>query len=123
MKKRYEFICLKCRATIITSDLKEWKKHNQLCSKCYKKDNELQKQINKNIKPTLEELKQRFEILMNVREQYFSFLHSEESIIKELEEYFDVNLCEVFDIDLEEEVIKKHNKNVGRPYLHGRKKR
>jgi len=34
---------------------------------------------------------------MNVREQYFSFLHSEESIIKELEEYFDVNLCEVFD--------------------------
>jgi len=34
-----------------------------------------------------------------------------------------VNLCEVFDIDLEEEVIKKHNKNVGRPYLHGRKKR
>lgn len=34
-----------------------------------------------------------------------------------------VNLCEVWAVDLEEEVIKKHNKNVGRPYLHGRKKK
>ncbi|GAF87780.1 unnamed protein product [marine sediment metagenome] len=34
-----------------------------------------------------------------------------------------VNLCEVWKIDLEEEVIKKHNKNVDRPHLHGRKKK
>ena len=32
-----------------------------------------------------------------------------------------VNLCEVMDVDLEEEVIKKHNKNINRPRLHGRK--
>lgn len=32
-----------------------------------------------------------------------------------------VNLCEVWEINLEEEVIKKHNKNSSRPYLHGRK--
>lgn len=31
-----------------------------------------------------------------------------------------VNLCKVWEIDLEEEVIKKHNKNIDRPYLHGR---
>ena len=34
-----------------------------------------------------------------------------------------VNLCEVWDIDLEKEVICKHNKNMGRPNLHGRKKK
>ncbi len=34
-----------------------------------------------------------------------------------------VNLCEVWNIDLEEEVIKKHNKNLNRPHLHGRKKK
>ncbi len=32
-----------------------------------------------------------------------------------------VNLCEVWGINLEEEVIKKHNKNLNRSYLHGRK--
>ena len=32
------------------------------------------------------------------------------------------NLCEVWKINLEEEVIKKHNKNLDRPHLHGRKK-
>jgi NTP pyrophosphatase (non-canonical NTP hydrolase) len=32
-----------------------------------------------------------------------------------------VNLCEVMDVDLEEEVIRKHNKNINRPRLHGRK--
>jgi NTP pyrophosphatase (non-canonical NTP hydrolase) len=32
-----------------------------------------------------------------------------------------VNLCEVWEINLEEEVIKKHNKNLNRPHLHGRK--
>lgn len=32
-----------------------------------------------------------------------------------------VNLCEVWNIDLEEEIIKKHNKNLDRPRLHGRK--
>jgi NTP pyrophosphatase (non-canonical NTP hydrolase) len=34
-----------------------------------------------------------------------------------------VNLCEVWDINLEEEVIKKHNKNMERPFLHGRPKK
>ena len=34
-----------------------------------------------------------------------------------------VNLCEVWDIDLEKEVIDKHNKNLDRPNLHGRKKK
>jgi NTP pyrophosphatase (non-canonical NTP hydrolase) len=34
-----------------------------------------------------------------------------------------LNLCEVWKIDLEEEAIKKHNKNVDRPHLHGRKKK
>lgn len=34
-----------------------------------------------------------------------------------------VNLCEVWKIDLEKEVIKKHNKNVDRPHLHGRKRK
>jgi NTP pyrophosphatase (non-canonical NTP hydrolase) len=34
-----------------------------------------------------------------------------------------VNLCEVWDINLEEEVIKKHNKNIERPFLHGRPKK
>jgi len=33
-----------------------------------------------------------------------------------------VNLCEVWDINLEE-VIKKHNKNIERPFLHGRPKK
>ena len=33
-----------------------------------------------------------------------------------------VNLCEVCEINLEEEVIKKHNKNLDRPHLHGRNK-
>ena len=32
-----------------------------------------------------------------------------------------VNLCEVWGINLEEEVIKKHNKNLNRSHLHGRK--
>lgn len=31
------------------------------------------------------------------------------------------NLCEVWSVDLEEEVRKKHLKNLTRPYLHGRK--
>jgi NTP pyrophosphatase (non-canonical NTP hydrolase) len=31
-----------------------------------------------------------------------------------------VNLCEVWNIDLEDEVRKKHFKNLTRPYLHGR---
>jgi NTP pyrophosphatase (non-canonical NTP hydrolase) len=34
-----------------------------------------------------------------------------------------VNLCEVCGINLEEEVIKKYNKNLDRPYLHGRQKK
>ena len=34
-----------------------------------------------------------------------------------------VNLCEVWGIDLEKEVIDKHNKNMDRPNLHGRKKK
>jgi len=34
-----------------------------------------------------------------------------------------VNLCEVQGVNLEEEVITKYNKNLGRPYLHGRKKK
>jgi NTP pyrophosphatase (non-canonical NTP hydrolase) len=34
-----------------------------------------------------------------------------------------VNLCEVWGINLEEEVIKKHNKNIERPFLHGRHKK
>jgi NTP pyrophosphatase (non-canonical NTP hydrolase) len=34
-----------------------------------------------------------------------------------------LNLCEVWDISLEEEVIKKHNKNIERPFLHGRLKK
>jgi len=34
-----------------------------------------------------------------------------------------VNLCEVYSIDLEQEVIKKHSKNMKRPNLHGRKKK
>jgi len=34
-----------------------------------------------------------------------------------------VNLCEVWSIDLEREVIDKHNKNMARPNLHGRKKK
>lgn len=34
-----------------------------------------------------------------------------------------VNLCEVCGIDLEKEVIDKHNKNMDRPNLHGRKKK
>jgi len=33
------------------------------------------------------------------------------------------NLCEVWGINLEEEVIKKHNKNLNRPHLHGRPKK
>ena len=32
-----------------------------------------------------------------------------------------VNLCEVWGINLEDEVIKKHNENLNRPHLHGRK--
>ncbi len=31
-----------------------------------------------------------------------------------------VNLCGVWNIDLEKEVAIKHNKNIGRPFLHGR---
>jgi NTP pyrophosphatase (non-canonical NTP hydrolase) len=34
-----------------------------------------------------------------------------------------VNLCEVWKINLEEEVIKKHMKNLNRPFLHGRKRK
>jgi NTP pyrophosphatase (non-canonical NTP hydrolase) len=34
-----------------------------------------------------------------------------------------MNLCEVWGINLEEEVIKKHNKNIERPFLHGRLKK
>ncbi|MEM2842123.1 MAG: MazG nucleotide pyrophosphohydrolase domain-containing protein [Thermoproteota archaeon] len=34
-----------------------------------------------------------------------------------------VNLCEVQGINLEEEVVAKFNKNLDRPYLHGRKKK
>jgi len=34
-----------------------------------------------------------------------------------------VNLCEVWGINLEEEVIKKYNKNLNRPHLHGRQKK
>jgi len=34
-----------------------------------------------------------------------------------------VNLCEVWKINLEEETIKKHNKNLNRPHLHGRPKK
>jgi NTP pyrophosphatase (non-canonical NTP hydrolase) len=34
-----------------------------------------------------------------------------------------VNLCEIWDINLEEEVIKKYNKNLNRPHLHGRQKK
>jgi len=34
-----------------------------------------------------------------------------------------VNLCEVSGIDLEKAVIKKYNKNLDRPYLHGRQKK
>ena len=34
-----------------------------------------------------------------------------------------VNLCEVWNIDLEKQVIKKHNKNLDRPQLHGRKEK
>lgn len=34
-----------------------------------------------------------------------------------------VNACEVMGIDLEEEVKRKHNKNLLRPKLHGRKRK
>ena len=34
-----------------------------------------------------------------------------------------VNLCKVCNIDLEREVIKKHNRNLNRQNLHGRKKK
>ncbi|MEM2129097.1 MAG: MazG nucleotide pyrophosphohydrolase domain-containing protein [Candidatus Bathyarchaeia archaeon] len=34
-----------------------------------------------------------------------------------------VNLCEVQGVNLEKEVITKYNKNLDRPYLHGRKKK
>ena len=34
-----------------------------------------------------------------------------------------VNLCEVWGIDLEKEVIDKQNKNMDRPNLHGRKRK
>ena len=34
-----------------------------------------------------------------------------------------VNLCEVWGINLEKEVIEKHNTNMNRPNLHGRKKK
>jgi NTP pyrophosphatase (non-canonical NTP hydrolase) len=34
-----------------------------------------------------------------------------------------VNLCEVWDINLEEEVVKKHNKSIERPFLHGHPKK
>lgn len=34
-----------------------------------------------------------------------------------------VDMCEVFGFDLEAEAIKKHEINVGRPYLHGKAKK
>ena len=34
-----------------------------------------------------------------------------------------VNLCEVWNIDLEKDVIEKHYKNIDRPNLHGRKRK
>lgn len=34
-----------------------------------------------------------------------------------------VNLCEVWNLDLEEEVTKKHKKNLNRSFLHGRKRK
>ncbi len=34
-----------------------------------------------------------------------------------------VNLCEVQGVNLEEEIISKYNKNLNRPYLHGREKK
>ena len=34
-----------------------------------------------------------------------------------------VNVCQVWGIDLEKGVIEKHNKNVDRPQLHGRKRK
>ena len=34
-----------------------------------------------------------------------------------------VNLSEVWGINLEKEVVDKHNKNMNRPHLHGRKKK
>ena len=49
--------------------------------------------------------------------------HNIEGFAEELADIFIrlVNLCEVWNIDLEDEVIKKHSKNLDRPYLHGRK--
>jgi NTP pyrophosphatase (non-canonical NTP hydrolase) len=46
-----------------------------------------------------------------------------EGFVEELADIFIrlVNLCEVWEINLEEEVIKKHNKNLNRSHLHGRK--
>lgn len=48
-----------------------------------------------------------------------------ESFAEELADIFIrlVNLCEVWNIDLEKEVVKKHNRNLDRPNLHGRKKK
>ncbi len=34
-----------------------------------------------------------------------------------------VNLCEVWDLNLEDEVIRKYNKNLNRPHLHGRQRK
>lgn len=34
-----------------------------------------------------------------------------------------VNLCEVWNLNLEDEVIRKYNKNLNRPHLHGRQRK
>jgi len=58
-------------------------------------------------------------------EAYEGYEESKEERTRFAEELADifirlVNLCEVWNIDLEEEVRKKHHKNLSRPYLHGR---
>lgn len=66
------------------------------CKSCGKKFRE-----NSSIddKSKIDELSQKFEVLMNLREQYFTFMYGEDKrsgIMEELEEYFDVDLFNAF---------------------------
>jgi len=65
------------------------------CKSCNKK---FQSDIDRT-KPRLEELKQKFEVLMNLREQYFDFMYGEDKqsgIMKELENHFKIDLFNAF---------------------------
>lgn len=109
--------CKKCDSEIIlTSDEKEelikWKEKGEICFRCvmrdsYKKRHEqksMPKQKDeKESKPVDEKemlIKEKFERLLELREQYFNFMYGKDrkgGVIKEINDLFDTDLFEVFE--------------------------